>query len=127
VRPGLVPRAQFAALEPFGYFELSEGLVEILPASGYAVEPGRERYATGANPDYQPPTAAERLHEEMRVMVNKLAQRERRIEARLRAAERLTEMPTRQPKPEPDPEVIETDETPEPAPAPAPVSDGAKQ
>lgn len=104
VRPGVVSRGEFAALEEVGEFRLSKGLIEVPPFRGYVVQPAIERYVSGANPDYTPPPAADRLHNEMRQMVNRLARQEKTIAAMQRAPERLREMPVA-PKPAPQPVV----------------------
>lgn len=131
VPAGRVRASLYTDLVPEGAnLQVGDGLVAFHPRSGLTiqrpdlVELGGEMvdqmYQTGANPDYAPPTSADKMARQLRLSIDRLAANNDAAERRLRALETIERIP-KAPEPEPDLEVIEA-----PAPAPKPKKEAAK-
>lgn len=107
---GAIPAKRYLALVPPGGLLLVTSDVTVYePPSAIQIARHPQMFETGANPDFQPMSNAQRLEEQMRSQLRQMSKATKRIEARAAAFERMERI---QPAPEPV-EVLEPLEQPE--------------
>lgn len=95
VPPGLVDARPYVRICPPGAsIQVAEGLYAAPPRSGAGVQSyGPGSHSSGANPDFQPNSAA-RQENELRVLLAKMQASTRRLEAREAALASVQRIPT---------------------------------
>lgn len=111
IPPGNIPAKRYLKLVPPGGELVPTSDVRLYePPSAIGIAEGVARLESGANPDFQPMSNAQRLEEQMRSQLRQMSKATKRIEARAAALERVERIA---PAPEPA-EVIEPVEQPAP-------------
>ena len=78
-----------------GVLEVADGLAAVPPKHGFGmIAQHRDSHASGANPDYQPPTGAEKLALQLRSMIDEVRERSDHIERREAALASVQRMPS---------------------------------
>ena len=96
VPSGVVEANQYLDLASgVGVLEVAEGLAVLPPKHGFGMIGQHPlSHASGANPDYRPPTGAERLALQLRSMIDEVRERSDHVERREAALAAIDRMPT---------------------------------